>query len=402
AGDVAPAELAHHYGQAVGLGHGEDHLRWSLAAADDATRRFAYENALGHLARAARGLAPATAGSPAAARTELAVQLHRAALLQMTVGVGADAVDEVCSRARDLLVLVGPEVDVRPALWALGELAANRADYAVCTDLADRLVRAEDDGTGLIAAAGAYLLGVVDYFTGRLPAADRRLTVAVDRLRAVDLRLLNRQVGRLPVLAAYNFRALVRSLRGDADAARRDIADAERLAEALDDLYGRANAALFGAWMGMQERDVPTVRAAAQRCREIGAANGMPHFVATGTFFLEWAAARGGDHDRLPVMRAAAEGIYRPGLRATRTVTFSGMAEAYLAAGDPATAAVLAEEGLAVVADLGEAVFAAELHRVRGIARDDPAALATGARIAADQGSGLLLARFPAEAIEPR
>ncbi|MEV6814965.1 BTAD domain-containing putative transcriptional regulator [Micromonospora sp. NPDC051296] len=397
AGDVAPAELAHHYGHAVGLGHGEDHLRWSLAAADDATRRFAYEDALGHLERAALRLAPLAAGSPSAAQTELSVALHRAALLQMTVGVGADAVDQVCVRARDLLALVGPEVDVRPALWALGELAANQADFAVCTDLAGRLVRADADGTGLFRAAGEYLLGAVDYFTGSLPAADRWLTAAVDRLRAVDPRLLGRQVGRVPALAAYNFRALVRSLRGDPDAARRDIADAELLAEELNDPYGRANAALYAAWMGMQEQDVTAVRAAAHRCRDVGAANGLPHFVTTGAFFLEWAAARSGEHDRLPAMRAAAEGIYRPGLRATRTVTLSAMAEAYLTAGDPVTAAALAEEGLAVTDRLGESVFAAELHRIRGIAHDDPAALATGARLAADQGSNLLLARFPTD-----
>ncbi|WP_431882681.1 BTAD domain-containing putative transcriptional regulator [Micromonospora gifhornensis] len=395
-GVVGPAELARHYGQAAGLGHEAEHLRWSLAAADDATRRFAYEDALGHLNRAAHRLARAV-GSATAARTELDVQLHRAALLQMTVGVGADAVDQVCARARELLALVGPDTDVRPALWALGELAANQADYAGCTDLAERLCQA---GTGtdtdeLTVAAGEYLLGVIGYFTGRLDKADQRLTAAIDRLGAVDSRLLGRQVGRLPVLAAHNFRALVRSLRGDPVAARRDIRDAELLAERLDDPYGRANAALFAAWTGLQERDVPMVRAAAARCQEIGAANGMPHFVATGGFFREWADARGGAPERLAAMRVAVEGIYRPGLRATRTVTFTAMAEAYLAAGDRDTAAALAQDGLTVVDRLGETVFAAELHRIRGIARDDPAALAAGARLAEEQGAELLLARFP-------
>ncbi|MFD1319839.1 BTAD domain-containing putative transcriptional regulator [Micromonospora sonneratiae] len=394
AGDVAPAELAHHYGQAVGLGHGEDHLRWSLAAADDAIRRFAYEDALGHLDRAAMRLSPVAAGSRSSARTELAVQLHRAALLQMTVGIGADAVDAVCARARDLLSLVGPEADIRPALWALGELAANRADYAICTELAERLVRADDGETGPTVAAGEYLLGSVGYFAGNLVAADQRLTSAIDRLRAVDPQLLGQQIGRRPALAAYNFRALVRSLRGDAAAARADIADADQLAEELGDPYGRANAALYAAWMAMQEHDVDTALAAARQCREIGVANDMPHFVATGTFFFEWATARNGDRERLPAMRAAAEGIYRPGLRATRTVTISAMAEAYLAAGDSVTAAALADEGLAVAARLGESVFTAELHRVRGIACGDSAELVVGARIAAEQGAGLLLARF--------
>lgn len=397
AGDVAPAELAHHYGQAIGLGHGDDHLRWSLLAADDATRRVAYEDALGHLDRAARRLAPTADVSPRAAQTELRVQLRRAALLQMTAGVGSDAVDQVCARARDLLALVGPEADVRSALWVLGEVAANRAEFEICVDIARRLVRAEDDGTGLIAVAGEYLLGVVAYLAGRLAEAEHHLGAAVDGLRAVDPGLLGEQIGRRPVLAAYNFRALVRSLRGDAAGGRADIAAAETLAEELADPYGRANAALFAGWMGLQERDVPAVRAAAGRCREIGRDSGLPHFVTTGAFFTEWVAARSGDPGRLPAMRAAGDAIYRLGLRSTRTITVAAMAEAYLAAGDPTTALALADEGLAVAERTGERVLVAELYRVRGLAGPDPADLDTGSWLAAEQGAGMLLARFPTE-----
>ncbi|MER5702858.1 BTAD domain-containing putative transcriptional regulator [Micromonospora sp. NPDC002296] len=397
---LAPAELAHHYGQAVGLGHGDDHLRWSLVAADDATGRMAYEDALGHLGRAARRLAPNSAVSPETARTELTVQLHRAALLQMTAGIGSDPVDEVCSRARKLLAMVGPEVDLRPALWALGELAANRADFAVCVDLARRLGAAEDDGTGLISAAGEYLLGVVGYFAGRLPEAERHLTAAVDRLREVDLRLLGQQVGRRPALAAHNFRALVRSLRGRSAAAREDIRAAEILADQLDDPHGRANAALFDGWRALQERDVPGVRAAAEQCRSTGAATGLPHFVTTGEFLAEWAAAYDGDRGRLPAMRAAGEAIYRPGLRATRTITLCAVAEAYLVAGERSIAAALAEQALTVAEQLGERVCVAQLHRIRGAARHDPVELRAGVRLAVEQGAGLLLTSFP-EAAPP-
>ncbi|WP_435122028.1 BTAD domain-containing putative transcriptional regulator [Micromonospora tulbaghiae] len=393
---IAPAELAHHYGEAVGLGHGEDHLRWSLRAADDATRRVAYEDALGHLERAALRLAPAARVTPGAAVTELTVQLHRAALLQMTVGVGSDAVDRVCARARELLTLVGPDADIRHALWALGELAANRAEFAICADLAGRLVRAPDDGSGLIAVAGEYLLGAVGYFTGRQAEGERRLTAGIERLRTVDRALLRREVGRRPVLACHNFRALVRSMRGDPAGAWADIAAAEALAEELDDPYGRANAALYAAWLAMQEHDVAAADAAGRRCRDIGRATGLPHMTATGAYFLEWAAARGGDHGRLDAMRAAADEFYRPGLRSTRTITLCAMAEAYLTGGRPDTAATLAEEALALADRVGERVFVAELHRIRGAARRDRAEWDLGARIAAGQGAALLLPRFAA------
>ncbi|MEE3921171.1 hypothetical protein V2I01_32125 [Micromonospora sp. BRA006-A] len=145
----------------------------------------------------------------------------------MTVGVGSDAVDRVCARARELLTLVGPDADIRHALWALGELAANRAEFAICADLAGRLVRAPDDGSGLIAVAGEYLLGAVGYFTGRQADGERRLTAGIERLRTVDRTLLRREVGRRPVLACHNFRALVRSMRGDPAGAWADIAAAE-------------------------------------------------------------------------------------------------------------------------------------------------------------------------------
>ena len=378
---LTPAELAHHYGRA--RRRQDDHLRWTLEAADDATRRLAYEDALAHLDRAAALLT--------APDRELAVQLHRTSLLQITVGIGSDAVDSAAARARELLTRVDPGTDVRPALWALGELACNRAEFTIAEDLAGRL--AADDG--VIGAAGHYLLGVVGYFTGRLAEADDHLTAAIDRLRELHPADLVGQAGRNPTLATYDFRALVRSVRGDADAARADIAAAHALAERADDPYGRANAALFAAWTAMQEHDVATALTAARRCREIGARQHMPHFVTTGDFFAEWAAVRGGDDSRLTALRTAREGIHRLGLRSTRTITLAAMADAHLVTGHHATAAALAGEGLALAEATGERVVAAELHRVRGLADDDRAALDTGARLAEAQGATLLRARFP-------
>ncbi|WP_197289395.1 AfsR/SARP family transcriptional regulator [Saccharothrix sp. NRRL B-16348] len=376
---LTPAELAHHYGRA--RGREDDHLRWTLEAADDATRRLAYEDALAHLDRAAALLT--------APDRELAVQLHRTSLLQITVGIGSDAVDLAAARARALLTRVGTGTDVRPALWTLGELACNRAEFAIAADLAGRLAA----GDGVIGAAGHYLLGAVGYFTGRLAEADDHLTAAIDRLPELDPREL--RTGRTPTLATYDFRALVRSLRGDAAAARADIAAAHALAERADDPYGRANAALFAAWTAMQEHDVVTALAAARRCREIGARQHMPHFVTTGDFFAEWAAVRGGDDSRVAAMRAAREGIHRLGLRSTRTITIAAMADAHLAIGRHATAAALADEGLALAEEVGERVVTAELHRVRGLATDNPADLDTGARLAEAQGADLVRARFP-------
>ncbi|MCC8250018.1 AfsR/SARP family transcriptional regulator [Saccharothrix luteola] len=378
---LTPAELARHYGRA--RGREDDHLRWTLEAADDATRRLAYEDALAHLDRAAALLT--------APERELAVQLHRTSLLQITVGIGSDAVDLAAARARDLLTRVDTGTDVRTALWTLGELACNRAEFAIAEDLATRL--AADDG--VIGAAGHYLLGVVGYFTGRLAEADRHLTAAIDRLHELDPRELVGQAGRTPTLATHDFRALVRSLRGDADAARADLAAAEALAERADDPYGRANAALFAAWTAMQEHDVTAALTAARRCREIGARQHMPHFVTTADFFAEWAAVRGGDDSRRDAMRTAREGIHRLGLRSTRTITLAAMADAHLVTGHNATAAALAEEGLALAEETGERVLAAELHRVRGLATDDRADLDTGARLAEAQGGDLVRARFP-------
>ncbi|MET8065789.1 hypothetical protein, partial [Micromonospora sp. NPDC005313] len=96
----------------------------------------------------------------------------------------------------------------------------------------------------------------------------------------------------------------------------------------------------------------------------------------------------------LDAMRAAAEDFYRPGLRSTRTITLCAVAEAYLTGGRPDTAATLAGEALAVADRIGERVFVAELHRIRGVARGDRAEWDLGARIAAEQGARLLLARF--------
>ncbi|MGI5239535.1 BTAD domain-containing putative transcriptional regulator [Dactylosporangium sp. CA-139066] len=392
-GGLTAAELARHYGQATGLGHGEDFLRWTLRAADEATWRLAYEDALAHLDRAADRLAPSAATSPEAAEAELAVQLHRTSLLQITAGVGSDAVEHAAARARSLLPLAGPGADLSTALWTLGEVACNRAEFVIAADLAHRLTGAAPHDDPLLGAAGPYLQGVVAYFTGRLAEADARLTAAVDRLRTVDARRLRGQIGRTPTLSPYNFRALVRSLRGDRPAARADLAAARELAERADDPYGRGNAVLFAAWTALQERDAAAGREAARRCREIGARQHIAHFVGIGEFLESWAAVHDGDAARLGAMRAEGEAIYRHGLRSTRTIAIAAMADAYLAAGDRRTAAELADEGLAAAEAVGERVLTAELRRVRGLARGDERDLRHGAAIAAEQGAGLLAAR---------
>ncbi|GAA1853051.1 BTAD domain-containing putative transcriptional regulator [Asanoa iriomotensis] len=384
---LAPAELAHHYGQARGLGRGDDHLRWTLTAAQDATRRLAYEDALAHLGRAADLLA-----RDGSAEAELGVQLHRTALLQITVGVGSDAVDRACVRARELLTLVGPDADVRAALWTLGELAANRAEFGIADDLATRLSRA--DGDPLLDAAGHYLLGAVRYFTGRLEAAEAALSRSIARLRLVPERTLAAQVGRTPPLSPLNFRALVRSLRGDAAGARADLAAAWDLAERTDDPYARGNVALFTGWRAMQERDAVAGKAAADWCREIGDRQDIAHFTTTGQFLAEWVAVAAGDLDRRDAMSAAADAIYAHGLRSTRTVTTAAMADACLTAGDRATAAVLADTALAAADVVGEQVMRAELLRIRGLARDDATDLDAGAALAEAQDANLLVGRF--------
>ncbi|WP_041313753.1 BTAD domain-containing putative transcriptional regulator [Saccharothrix espanaensis] len=378
-GLLTPAELAHHYGRA--RDRAAEHLRWTLEAAEDATRRLAFEDALTHLDRAA-GLLTDPAG-------KLAAHLRRVALLQITVGVGSDAVAEAAAPAHHLLARLGGArpADLAATLWTLGELACNRADFPLAADLATRLLAM--DGDALTRTAAHYLLGVTAYFAGRLADAEDHLTTALDHL---DERLLRGQTGRRPTLAVHEFRALVRSLRGlDAQP---DLAAARALAERTDDPYGRANAELFAGWAALQEHDVAAAERAARECRGIGVRGHMAHFVTTGDFFAEWAALRRGDAAGPAAVRAAADGIYRLGLRATRTITVAALADAHLVAGHVEQAAALADEGLTNARALGEHVLTAELHRVRGLATGDAHDLDTGRAIARAQGAHLLAARF--------
>ncbi|GHJ47274.1 hypothetical protein Cs7R123_46160 [Catellatospora sp. TT07R-123] len=388
-GGAASAEIAYHYGHAASLGYADEHLRWLLRAADDATRRLAYVDALAHLDLAAARLA----GQNGTAGEELAVQLRRAALLQVTVGIGSDAVDRVCARARELLGRVPPGADLSSARWMLGELAANRAEYAICLELAAPLAA---DDLPLTRAAGAYLLGAAYYFLGRLAESEQHLTTSAELLTGMDPQVLGREVARRPALAAYNFRALVRSLRGDRAAAEADLVAAAALAERLDDPYGRANARLYAAWLEWQELEPVRGHAAARRFRELGVAYGMPHFVTTAELFAAWAAVYAGDLAQRERMRTAYEGLYRLGLRATRTVSLGAMANAHLAVGDRAGAARLAQEGLDLADQTGERVFLAELLRVRALATGDPAGLSAAAAVAAEQGAWLLAGRVAA------
>ena len=222
------------------------------------------------------------------------------------------------------------------------------------------------------AAAGPYLLGVVCYFTGRLAEADGHLSTAVDRLAAIDPRLLREQAGRTPALAAYNFRALVRSLRGDPGAALADLdaaaALAERLRRPVRPGQRRPVRRLDGA-AGARRRRGSGRRPALPGDRRQAAACRTSSPPATS-----WPSGR-------PCAAASTAGSPRCGRRARRS-TGSGCAPPVPSrsprwptrTSSPATRTPppgSRRAGLAEAAAVGERVLTAELRRVRGLATGD-------------------------------
>ncbi|WSG48160.1 AAA family ATPase [Dactylosporangium sp. NBC_01737] len=393
-GGLTAGEIAHHYGQSIGLGHAEDFLRWTVRAADDAARRLAYEDALAHLQRAADHLAPDAATAPDAAAAELGVQLRRAALLQITVGVGSDAVAAAAARARWLLPYTGPDTDVRTALWTLGEVACNRAEYAVAEDLARRLTDAAPPADGLVAAAGPYLLGVVCYFTGRLAAADGHLTAAADRLAAFDPRHLRGAGGpdagarrvQLPGPGAVPARRPRRGPRrprrglGARGGLRRPVRPGQRRpVRGLDRPAGARRRRGSGRGPALPRGRHPAGHAALRHHRRLrGRVGGGARRRARRP--RRDAGGRRGD----PRPRAARDPYHldrRDGGRAPRCRRPGHRRPARH--GRPRRGG-----------GRGERVLTAELRRVRGLATGDPDDVRAGAAIAADQGARLLLDRI--------
>lgn len=399
AGEQHDAAVAHHLAEAVPLVPAGRAVDAAVAAADHATRVFAFDVAAHHLDDALELLAR---HGPDRAR-EITVQSRRVGLHTRTGAFTAPQVRAAADRVKALAGHLTEAPEVAGTLWSQWAYWANRARIALAEELAhDLLTQATGDPAAATAdpaaaAAGHFAVGQTAFLTGAPQRAARHLDearrlgadVAADEWRRRGLELL---AVNLDCAAAHPLWLAGRG--GEADRLARHAVDAADLA---GHDYARAHVRMFFAWYlavrGDGEQALVWAADARRRCD----AGGYPMIGALAQAFEGWATAATGDP-------ATGIGLLWAGMERLREIEFAMLrplhltlsGQALLAAGRAEEALAALDEAVATAERTGALFHLAVSHRWRGEvlrARGEPAAADAfdeAARVADDQGSPTL------------
>jgi tetratricopeptide (TPR) repeat protein len=353
------AELAYHFEKS---GDVDRSLSYLEDAAARALRRGAGHEAV-ELLQHGLALVEPLAGSPE--RTLQTIRLHLAlgTALPVLRGLGDPAAEQAVQRARALSEQTNDYVQLVQALAHLvgSYLAQARVERASEAAEAMRGLMATMPIPPFI-AGGNILLGMVEYYFGKLKEAEDRF----EQVLAMGDVPMPPSTGDLRVLALGNL-AITHLQRGYPDKARSRCDEAMQRAADTGRPFDRGLALQQHCFLLATLRDTAALREVAGEARAHATEHDVAALHAASTVHGGRIIATGGDYESGTAMMAEGIAAYRAsGQRVGLANMLSWLAEVHIDAGNAAAAAPLLAEALAFVAETGVLPHAAELHRLDG------------------------------------
>lgn len=336
-------------------------------AAQHAAWVFAHRNAV---ALARRGLDMLAELHPSAERDvlELPLQTVLGLQLQVTEGYAARSAELAYERARTLCAASSEKLF--PVLWGLWLVRKVRSELHRAQILAQELLdlarQLNAPDLGLQAHQALGLTALCRGFPTEALVHVEQVAALYDPERHRAHAFL---FGQDPGVICKAYGAVALALLGFPQAAQRQSEQAIAMSRTLSP-NSQAVALHFAAMVRQLCRDEVHCREHAAACALIASEHGFPFWLAGSSVIGGWALAASGD---------AQSGIdhLKQGIadwRATGSVTYltnyySLLADALLVKGEPEAALRAVEEGLALVEITDERMVEAELHRLRGLVR---------------------------------
>ena len=391
--DVAeqqPEVLAHHLTEA---GETDPAIEWWGKAGDAALRRSAFQEAIAHLGKAIE----MADGEGAPKRQEAPPRADAEAQTPLAELAGSGDVEEALGKrqsraalranyARALMLGKGfarPETSAAAARAWESSGASSRARFeAMFVDWGTRLVAGEIAAANEIAEtflsdAEAHgqaserrtalrIVGTLRLYQGRLSEAEAALRAALDAPPPPDdpherFRFLEDH----EAVTLTNF-AAVKWLLGDAAQALAASNSALAAAEATNHPPTLCIVRAYRGTLNMRRGDVDAVAREGAALQALGAAHGMPTYLAAGEVFTLWAHARAtGDAKTVERLREARRALESSRVRHNLPSSEAALAEAELAARQYDAALATADRALAFADASGVAYENARLYRAR-------------------------------------
>ena len=367
--ETQPELVAHHFSEA---GIAESAIAYWEKASERSLRRSAGIEAIRQLARAVE-LTERLPPTPQHDRRKLEQQLALGRMTRIVRGMAATDTLEVFSKARRLLG-GGADIEQRTTvlygLWGVhyvrAEHGAARAVASECLDLGERHPHDE------AAALANYLLGFTLWATGEFVDSRRHLERCIELCTrgGASGAAQNHLINAVAELAwalwplGYPEQAIA--------AARQAVARAHASRHVPMTAFVSFIEAFLTTALSLGEAPVAAIRQAVEYCTE----HGVTAYELWTRFCLGIAVARDGDvRGGIEIMRDAMDALARIDAKILRPLHLGHLAAAHASLGEVETGLGLLDEALCVAAEMGEHMFEAELHRMRGellLAHGDP------------------------------
>jgi tetratricopeptide (TPR) repeat protein len=358
-----PEVLAHHFG-AAGLGLPACDYR--MHAGDRAISRSAYKEAIAHFSAALK-IAETLPDAADRKRCQLDFLLKLGPALMVVRGTQSAEVEYAYRRATEIGESLGDVTALYKAKWGLWLSANVRQKTALARDRANELVdlaRRSNDGDLLLEA---YHCGwSTAFYRGELAATLDLGRIGVETYDVNRHRHLGHAFGgHDPGVCAHIMSAVSQELSSDRELAKKSIARALALAEALDQPNSLARALYDSAMCYQLVTDREATFAAAQRVAALAEKFGLLPYRAGSLLLMAWATALdSGIAEAAQIIDSEIDKATAAGPLPQYYLGLAG--EVLLVAGRSAEGLALLDRAIAAIDEPGVGFYLPEIYRLRG------------------------------------
>lgn len=359
-----PELLAHHYTEAGLLGQAS---HFWFQAGRNAASRSANVEAVSHLTKALDALKSLSDASQND-RAELQIQTLLGNALMATRGYADPNVGRTFDRARALCDRIGETPQFTPVMYGLWMFYLVRSDLQNARDLSAQLLqRAERSQDSSALLEGYRVVGMTAFFSGDFPSARRHLERGVAVYDPESHRGHAFLYGTEPGVACSCYLAATLWILGFPDQALARLETGLAWAEKSQHSFSRSFALFFAAMLYQYRRETGEARRWAEADIALSKEDGFVLWLAMATIVHGWTDVdQGRSAEGLSEMRTGLAAYQATGAGLARSYTLSLLADGCMKCGQPDEALAVLEQSLDDCSRTGEAVFEAELHRLKG------------------------------------
>lgn len=300
-------------------------------------------------------------------RREMWLEILHANALMGSAGLGSEAILPVWERAVALAERVGDPEELTAAVNGLAMYHCDVGELDAAVALAERQVAiGEREGSRFARLRGHGTLGLARWYRGEGEVALGHLRASLAEYRPGDFATVTFGVGHDQGIFARSVAAWAEWWLGRPDRALAEAEAAVAEAQRLGSFLSLAMARQFAATVHELRSELETARGLAEANLGFARELGFAFWEQLALLQVGSLRVQTGDRAGLELVGQAVTGLAEAGSRSGVSSGLASVVAAHRAAGDPATALVVARGTLGLARELGQPFYDAELLRLEG------------------------------------